>query len=62
MVGAGISRTTLDWNYPTVPQTNLNGRNVTINAGKALGGSTVINSMFFVSDSATLVQHELSIS
>ncbi|KAJ6615996.1 hypothetical protein B0H10DRAFT_2190748 [Mycena sp. CBHHK59/15] len=31
----------------TVPQTNLNGRTIKINAGKALGGSTVINSIIF---------------
>jgi choline dehydrogenase-like flavoprotein len=51
MVGGGIAFTTLDWNYPTIPQKNLNGRSVKVNAGKALGGSTVINSMIFVSDS-----------
>jgi hypothetical protein len=50
MTGSGIAFTTLDWNYPTIPQKNLNGRAVKVNAGKALGGSTVINSMIFVSD------------
>lgn len=34
--------------YPTVPQVNLNGRTLRVNAGKALGGSTIINSMIFV--------------
>lgn len=47
MIGNGISFTTLDWSYPTIPQKNLNGRTVKVNAGKALGGSTVINSMVF---------------
>ncbi|KAJ7454179.1 alcohol oxidase, partial [Mycena latifolia] len=46
-IGTGISFTTLNWAYTTVPQTNLNGRTLTVNAGKALGGSTIINSMIF---------------
>ncbi|KAJ7464159.1 alcohol oxidase [Mycena latifolia] len=46
-IGTGISFTTLNWAYATVPQTNLNGRTLTVNAGKALGGSTIINSMIF---------------
>ncbi|KAJ7511291.1 alcohol oxidase [Mycena galericulata] len=45
--GSGISSTTLDWAYPSVPQVNLNGRTIKMHAGKALGGSTVINSMIF---------------
>ncbi|THU85721.1 alcohol oxidase [Dendrothele bispora CBS 962.96] len=48
LIGAGQALTTLNWAYTTVPQTHLNGRVLTINAGKALGGSTVINSMIFV--------------
>ncbi|KAJ7122424.1 alcohol oxidase [Mycena epipterygia] len=47
LIGTGISFTTLNWAYSTVPQTNLNGRTLTVNAGKALGGSTIINSMIF---------------
>ncbi|KAJ7124169.1 alcohol oxidase [Mycena epipterygia] len=47
LIGTGISLTTLNWAYNTVPQTNLNGRTLTVRAGKALGGSTVINSMIF---------------
>ncbi|THV04246.1 alcohol oxidase [Dendrothele bispora CBS 962.96] len=47
LIGAGQALTTLNWAYTTVPQTHLNGRVLTINAGKALGGSTVINSMIF---------------
>lgn len=50
MIGGGISFSTLNWAYPTIPQKNLNGRTVKVNAGKALGGSTVINSMVFVGD------------
>ncbi|KAJ7611468.1 alcohol oxidase [Mycena rosella] len=47
LIGTGLSLTTLNWAYATVPQTNLNGRILTVNAGKALGGSTIINSMIF---------------
>ena len=38
LIGTGQAFTTLDWSYPTVPQANLNFRNLTVNAGKALGG------------------------
>ncbi|KAJ7195916.1 alcohol oxidase [Mycena pura] len=47
LIGSGIAFTTLDWSYKTVPQANLNGRTLTVNAGKGLGGSTLINSMIF---------------
>lgn len=33
-----------DWNYLSVPQTNLNNRTIQSPAGKALGGGSVINS------------------
>ena len=62
LIGSGQSFTTLDWSYKTVPQINLGNRQITVNAGKALGGSTIINSMVFVSrqqcsllDSMTLI-------
>jgi len=48
LIGAGQAFTTLNWAYNTVPQEHLNNRTLTLNAGKALGGSTVINSMVFV--------------
>ncbi|TFK32888.1 alcohol oxidase [Crucibulum laeve] len=47
LIGTGQSFTTLNWAYQTVPQVNLNNRQLTVNAGKALGGSTIINSMIF---------------
>ncbi|THH06520.1 hypothetical protein EW145_g4025 [Phellinidium pouzarii] len=47
LIGSGQSFTTLNWRYPTVPQANLNSRQININAGKALGGSTAINGMIF---------------
>lgn len=34
---------TYDWKYTTVPQVNLNNRNIDLPCGKALGGGTVIN-------------------
>ncbi|KAJ7592206.1 alcohol oxidase, partial [Mycena floridula] len=47
LIGTGQAFTTLNWAYQTVPQSNLGGRVLTVNAGKALGGSTIINSMIF---------------
>lgn len=32
-----------DWNYYSLPQTNLDGREIQSAAGKALGGGSVIN-------------------
>lgn len=32
-----------DWSYASVPQTHLNGRSIPSNAGKGLGGGTLIN-------------------
>lgn len=32
-----------DWNYNSLPQANLNGREIQSAAGKALGGGSVIN-------------------
>ncbi|KAL1883901.1 hypothetical protein Daus18300_000009 [Diaporthe australafricana] len=34
----------LDWMYPTEPQVSLGGRSIVYNAGKGLGGGTLINS------------------
>ncbi|CAN8103379.1 unnamed protein product [Discula destructiva] len=36
--------TDLDWNFPTEPSPGTAGRNFAYNAGKGLGGSTLINS------------------
>ncbi|GJJ14381.1 hypothetical protein Clacol_008645 [Clathrus columnatus] len=43
----GTNSSNLTWGYKTTPQVNLNNRTLTVNAGKALGGSTIINSMIF---------------
>lgn len=37
-----------NWNYMTVPQPALDGRQVIIPRGKALGGSTAINGMVYI--------------
>ncbi|KAF4620899.1 hypothetical protein D9613_001210 [Agrocybe pediades] len=47
MIGAGRAFTELNWAYQTVPQPALQSRQPVINAGKALGGGTIINSMIF---------------
>ncbi|KAF9256138.1 alcohol oxidase [Marasmius fiardii PR-910] len=47
LVGTGREATDLNWNYNTVPQSNLNNRPILFKAGKGLGGSTLINGMLF---------------
>lgn len=56
MIGAGQAFTSLNWAYETLPQRNMNGRSLTISAGKALGGSTIINSMIMTR--ATQAQYD----
>ncbi|PPQ65453.1 hypothetical protein CVT24_010784 [Panaeolus cyanescens] len=43
----GAVGTKYDWNYTTVPQTNLNARPINIPAGKVVGGGSVLNGMIF---------------
>jgi choline dehydrogenase len=38
----------IDWAIPTTPQEGLAGRELTINQGKVVGGSTSINAMMYV--------------
>jgi choline dehydrogenase-like flavoprotein len=33
----------LDWNYKTIPQKNIGGAELSVRAGKAMGGGSVIN-------------------
>ncbi|EJD35577.1 alcohol oxidase [Auricularia subglabra TFB-10046 SS5] len=48
LIGTGQSiGGALDWQYTSVPQANLGGRQIVVHAGKALGGSTVLNGMIF---------------
>ncbi|KXN82647.1 Alcohol dehydrogenase [acceptor] [Leucoagaricus sp. SymC.cos] len=56
MIGAGQAFTSLNWAYQTVPQDNMNRRNMVVFAGKALGGSTIINSMIMTR--ATRAQYD----
>ncbi|KAF9443534.1 GMC oxidoreductase [Macrolepiota fuliginosa MF-IS2] len=56
LIGSGQSFKSLNWAYQTMPQANLNGRTLVINAGRALGGSTTINSMIMTR--ATKTQYD----
>jgi len=38
----------VDWKFSTEPQPGMSGRQITINQGKVLGGSTSINAMMYV--------------
>ncbi|KAI1141847.1 putative GMC oxidoreductase [Hypoxylon sp. FL0543] len=42
-----LLKTELDWDFTTEPQQNLNLRNINLNQGKALGGSSAINAQVF---------------
>lgn len=42
----------LSWNYITVPQINVDNRNLTWPRGKVLGGSTAVNGMYLVRPSS----------
>ncbi|KAI1099456.1 putative GMC oxidoreductase [Jackrogersella minutella] len=44
-----------DWGFQTHPQINLQGRRLSLNQGKALGGSSAINSHVFVPPAQGLV-------
>ncbi|KAK7015212.1 hypothetical protein VNI00_019142 [Paramarasmius palmivorus] len=46
-IGIGSAPDYMNWRYATVPQTHAKNRVLTVNAGKALGGSTIINAMIF---------------
>ncbi|KAF9522776.1 hypothetical protein CPB83DRAFT_800200 [Crepidotus variabilis] len=43
-----IAGTEYDWNFRTVPQTNLGNRTISELRGKVLGGSTAMNAMYLV--------------
>ncbi|KAI2471113.1 putative GMC oxidoreductase [Annulohypoxylon bovei var. microspora] len=44
-----------DWGFESEPQLNLEGRRIALNQGKALGGSSAINSHVFVPPSKGLI-------
>ncbi|RJE20138.1 Dehydrogenase [Aspergillus sclerotialis] len=43
----GLLGSDLDWNFKTIPQPGMNGREYAHGAGKALGGTSAINGMAF---------------
>ncbi|EXF77668.1 GMC oxidoreductase [Colletotrichum fioriniae PJ7] len=48
--------TKYDWNFTTVPQTNVNSRTFTVNRGKILGGSSALNLMSY--DRAAVAEYD----
>ncbi|KAJ3552942.1 hypothetical protein NPX13_g10997 [Xylaria arbuscula] len=44
---AALLGTDVDWGFQTVPQEKLGGRPISLNQGKALGGSSIINAHVF---------------
>ncbi|KAF9445548.1 GMC oxidoreductase [Macrolepiota fuliginosa MF-IS2] len=56
LAGGGDIFESLNWAYQTTPQTNLNNRTLVVKAGRALGGSTIINSMIMTR--ATKAQYD----
>lgn len=43
-----LFKTKHDWNFETVPQVHLNGRQLYVPRGKGLGGSSSINAMIYI--------------
>ncbi|KAK3293014.1 aryl-alcohol dehydrogenase [Chaetomium fimeti] len=52
---SALAYTDADWGFSTEPQPGLNGRQIPVNQGKALGGSSSINARVFVPPTKTLV-------
>jgi choline dehydrogenase len=46
--GAGLFKSSVDWNYTTTPQANMCNRELFWPRGKVLGGSTSINAMIYI--------------
>lgn len=46
--------TPLDWNFTTQPETYLNNRELNVNRGKALGGTSAINGLTYGRGSASM--------
>ncbi|KAF8862990.1 alcohol oxidase [Acephala macrosclerotiorum] len=44
-----------DWGFKTTPQKHLNDREISLNQGKALGGSSAINVMMFIPPSKSII-------
>ncbi|KAI1122351.1 oxidoreductase [Nemania abortiva] len=48
--------TDVDWGFSTVPQENLDGRNISVNQGKALGGSSILNAQVYVPPTKAILE------
>ncbi|RDA92016.1 hypothetical protein CP533_6053 [Ophiocordyceps camponoti-saundersi (nom. inval.)] len=46
-----------DWNFVTAPQTYMNGRQISYHRGRGLGGSSIINGLFYGRGSASVYDH-----
>ncbi|KAJ8105544.1 hypothetical protein ONZ43_g7387 [Nemania bipapillata] len=44
-----------DWGFSTVPQGNLDGRNISVNQGKGLGGSSILNAQVYVPPTKAII-------
>ncbi|KAF5858199.1 hypothetical protein ETB97_004701 [Aspergillus alliaceus] len=49
-----LSGTAIDWNFYTSPQENLDGRILPYHRGRALGGSSVTNGLYYARGSASI--------
>ena len=45
---ASFIGTDIDWGFTTVPQTHAAGQSLALPRGKALGGTSTVNGMYFV--------------
>ncbi|KDR82205.1 hypothetical protein GALMADRAFT_135568 [Galerina marginata CBS 339.88] len=52
LFGNFIGDPNLDWGFTSTPQAHLGGRELSLPRGKALGGTAVVNGMYFVRASA----------
>ncbi|KAI0473251.1 hypothetical protein GGR56DRAFT_698292 [Xylariaceae sp. FL0804] len=50
-----LHKTPIDWDFKSVPQANLGGRELTFPQGKMLGGSSGLNGLLYTGSSSTVV-------
>jgi choline dehydrogenase len=43
-----LARTEVDWDYASAPESNCNGRRVSLPRGRVLGGSSSVNAMIYI--------------
>ncbi|KAH7253717.1 choline dehydrogenase [Fusarium redolens] len=51
------SGTAIDWNFYTEPQEGLDGRNLAYHRGRGLGGSSILNGLYYGRGSANVYDH-----